>query len=140
VHFVEDASLVPPEYRGAARRQALPSLTVYHGEFTRVGHLTRGVTPAKSLPRVPPAAGGVPLQALVYSAPWCTACHAAKDFLKSLGVQVVERDIEADKTALQELTRLAGENAAIPVIVVGNAVIPGFDRDELKAAVDRARR
>jgi len=140
LHFVDDPNLVPAEYRWVSSRRELPRIAVYRGDFTPLGERMRGVKPAAKVAMPSPAPKGSPVRAMIYSAEWCTACHAAKDYLRSIGVDVVERDIDKDPTALSELSRLAGEKAAIPVIVIGNSVIPGFDRESLKAAIDRARR
>jgi glutaredoxin len=139
-HFVEDPDLVPAEYRKVAARRELPTVKVYKGSFTRVGKLTRGVKAAKSVAAPQPAAPGEKPKAVVYSAKWCGACREAKGYLESIGAEVVERDIDEDSAALAELVKLAGEDAAIPVTVIGESVVAGFDPEGLAAAVERARR
>lgn len=139
-HFVDDPKLVPARYRKVAARKELPKVESYKGSFTRVAHLTRGVAPAESVAVPPPAAPGKKPKAVVYSAKWCGACREAKQYLETIGAEVVERDIDADATALSELVKLVGEDASIPVTVVGESVVPGFDPEGLAAAVEKARR
>ena len=39
----------------------------------------------------------------VYSTPWCAFCKTEKQWLDSLGVQYVTKDIEEDESAKEEL-------------------------------------
>jgi glutaredoxin len=140
VHYVDSPDLVPARYRKVATRRELPTVKVYRGSFTRVAQLTRGVRPAEAIASPAPSAPGEKPKAIVYSAKWCGACREAKQYLASIGAEVVERDIDADPAALAELVKLAGEDAAIPVTVVGESVVAGYDRDGLATAVEKARR
>ena len=128
VHYVEDPAQVPEKYRASSKVDALPSLQTYSGAYSRLKTSNRGVKPAL---KVEPAKA----TAVVYSAEWCGACKDTKAFLKSLGVSVEERDIEKDPKANAELVKLAGEDAGIPVTVIGKKVIGGFDEAALRAAV-----
>lgn len=130
VHYVEDPSLVPEKYRAGAKVDALPVLQTYSGAYSRLKTSNRGVKPAE---KIEPARA----TAVVYSAQWCSACKDTKAYLGSLGVTVDERDIEKDPKANAELVKLAGEDAGIPVTVIGKKVIGGFDPAALKAALGR---
>jgi len=44
-------------------------------------------------------------QVTVYSAPWCGFCHAAKQYLNSIGVEYVEKDVDADPNMPQSLLK-----------------------------------
>ncbi len=57
-------------------------------------------------------------------------CNQAKEFLSAKGVAYKERDIIADPAALDELKRLG--YMTTPVIVVGEFVVVGFDREKLE--------
>lgn len=136
VHWVEDLGEVPERFRGQAKVDALPSVSVYRGQYSKLKVSFAGVKPAT--PRRP--AGGRGLTAIVYSAEWCGACKSAKAFLGGLGVAVEERDIDKDPRALAELASISGKDAAIPVTVIGKKVVGGFDEAELRAAVEAAGR
>jgi len=130
-HYVEDPSQVPDRYRKGSKVESLPSLSTYSGAYSRLPSASsRGVKPAA---RIAPARGA---RAIVYSAAWCGACKDTKAFLKSLGVTVEERDIDKDPTAAAELAKIAGDDAGIPVTVLGGKVIGGFDEEALRTAAE----
>jgi glutaredoxin len=56
-----------------------------------------------------------------------------KEFLSQAGVPFTTRNIEEDDTAYDELIALGFRT--IPVTVVGNAIVKGFDADALHAAL-----
>ncbi|MGC4116133.1 MAG: glutaredoxin domain-containing protein [Myxococcales bacterium] len=130
VHYVEDPSQVPAKYRAKAQVDSLPVLETYSGAYSRLKTSNKGVKPAE---RIEPAKA----TAVVYSAEWCGACKETKAYLRSLGVTVEERDIEKDPKANAELVKLAGQDAGIPVTVIGQKVIGGFDQAALKAALGK---
>ena len=58
-------------------------------------------------------------------------CKAAKEFLSSQGVSFTAKNVAEDAAAREELIARTGR-MAVPVIVVGDEVIVGFDRGRLK--------
>ena len=58
-------------------------------------------------------------------------CKAAKEFLSSQGVAFRDINVMEDADARQDLIRLTGQ-MAVPVIVVGDQVVRGFDKTRLK--------
>jgi glutaredoxin len=136
VHYTDDPQDVPERQRAGSRVESLPKLEVYRGAFSKVKASLDSVKPIA--PRRP-AAGGNQVRAVVYSAEWCGACKSTKALLVELGVVVEERDIDKDPRALQELVGIAGNEAAIPVTLIGKKVIGGFAQDELRAAVAAAK-
>ena len=56
-----------------------------------------------------------------------------KEFLSQAGVPFTARNIEDDDTAYHELIALGFRT--IPVTVIGDAVVKGFDADALTAAI-----
>jgi glutaredoxin-like YruB-family protein len=69
---------------------------------------------------------------VVYSSPTCVHCQAAKAFLTASGVDFDEVDVREDVEGREELIELTGQ-LAVPVIVVGETVVQGFDRPRLQA-------
>jgi len=51
----------------------------------------------------------------------------AKEYLSSKGVSFQNIDVSADKAAGEEMVKVSGQ-MGVPVIVVGNEVIVGFDK------------
>ncbi len=70
----------------------------------------------------------------VYSADWCAFCHAAKDYFDKLGVQYIEKNIEADPASAQEAVDKSGQTG-IPVIDIDGTIIIGFDRAKIDATL-----
>jgi S1-C subfamily serine protease len=62
-----------------------------------------------------------------------------KEFLSQRGVTYTERDINVDRAAAAEVTRLTGQ-LAVPVTVIDGQVVVGFDRPRLEQALSAANR
>lgn len=75
-------------------------------------------------------------QVTVYSTPWCAFCKTEKQWLESLGVNYVSKDIEEDDNAKEELLdKLGGQFQGVPTTDIGGQMIVGFDRPKLEAAL-----
>jgi glutaredoxin len=76
---------------------------------------------------------------IVYGASWCGACHQAVAYLKRRKVPFVEKDIEQDPAAENEmrskLARAGVHGGSIPVIDVKGKILVGFEPNALEAAV-----
>lgn len=59
-----------------------------------------------------------------------------KEFLSRAGVTYLERNVEADYEAYDEL--LARGFLSVPVVLVGERVVKGFDPDQLTHALRAA--
>jgi glutaredoxin len=83
--------------------------------------------------------GGAGGEVIMYSASWCGVCKQAKRLLSSLNVRFVEKDIEASRSAAEELAgkaRAAGfQPGGVPVIDVGGTILQGLDEATLKAVL-----
>ena len=76
---------------------------------------------------------------IIYGAAWCGACRKTARYLRSRGVAFVEKDIEKDAQAAQEMqskAKAAGvKTTGIPVIDFKGKIINGFDERALDALV-----
>lgn len=74
---------------------------------------------------------------VVYTTSWCGVCKRAKAFLRSSNVPFVERDIEKDPGAEDELRSKALAAGirpqGVPVLDVAGTLMTGFDRIALSA-------
>lgn len=70
----------------------------------------------------------------IYSTPTCFYCKKAKEFLKENNVEYEEFNVAEDESAREEMIEKSGQ-MGVPVIVIGNRIIIGFDKEELKAAL-----
>lgn len=78
-------------------------------------------------------------QVIIYSAPWCAFCKTEKQYLDHLGVGYIERDIDGDDGAMEELlAKVGGETSSVPVTDIAGTIIRGFDRIKIDAALAEA--
>jgi glutaredoxin-like YruB-family protein len=73
-------------------------------------------------------------KATVYSAAWCPWCHKAIDFLKENNVKVEVKDVGENPDFAKEVVEKTGQSG-IPVIVIGEEVIVGFNQPKIKEAL-----
>lgn len=69
----------------------------------------------------------------IYTSKSCGYCHAAKDFLAKHNISFVEHDITTDPNARRELMNRGYRS--VPLIIVDNMEISGFDKEELTKAL-----
>lgn len=76
---------------------------------------------------------------IIYGAEWCHACSEAQAFLRARNIPFVERDIEHDPGAREEMSRRAAQagipSTSIPIIDFRGTMIQGFDRDAIERAI-----
>lgn len=70
----------------------------------------------------------------IYCTPTCHFCQVAKDFLKENGISYTEFDVAHDLERRQEMIQKSGQ-MGVPVILVGEELIVGFDKEKLAAAI-----
>lgn len=73
----------------------------------------------------------------LYAVPDCEVCDVARNFLEKRGLPYTEKNVEASAEVQDELKEKAGQ-LAIPVIVIGERVIRGYDRLALGDAITSA--
>jgi glutaredoxin len=79
----------------------------------------------------PRAATGKPK--VLYGTAWCPYCKAARAWCKAKGQPVIEKDIEQDPAARDELERRGRElgvhTRGVPVLDTGDELVQGFNPD-----------
>jgi glutaredoxin len=68
-------------------------------------------------------------QVVMYATSWCPYCAAARTFFRRHGVKYTEFDVERDMAARARFERFGG---GVPIIMVGETVVRGFDQKQLK--------
>ncbi len=77
-------------------------------------------------------------QITVYSTSWCAFCHTEMQWLESLGIPYIAKDVEADESAMEELKAKNGGNyQGVPVTDIAGDIVLGFNRPALQAAMDK---
>ena len=71
---------------------------------------------------------------IIYSTPTCTYCKAAKEYFTKKGVAYVEYNVASDEVRRKEMIDKTGQ-MGVPVIVIGENVVVGFDESAIAAAL-----
>lgn len=77
------------------------------------------------------------VRVVMYKTSWCGYCKKAEALLTSLGVSLVQYDIEKDKQRQAEMKSMGG--TGVPFIVIGDKRIRGYTESGIMAALRSAR-
>ena len=72
----------------------------------------------------------------IYSTPTCTYCKAAKEYFAKNNVAFTEYNVASDEVRRKEMVDKTGQ-LGVPVILVGETVIVGFDEKAIAAALGK---
>ncbi len=73
----------------------------------------------------------------LYSTSWCGFCKMTAKYLHDKGIEFVEKDIEADESAHQELmSKINNDFRGVPVTDINGTMVLGFDRPAIDAALE----
>jgi glutaredoxin 3 len=75
-----------------------------------------------------------PVKVTVYGAEWCPPCHTAKAYLKSRNIAYEYINVDEQPEKGREIAMKTGWTA-IPIIVIGEEHILGFERQKLDMAL-----
>lgn len=111
------------------------------GEY-RVEKWSRDAFEAALAPAPEPVAAASDAPVILYGASWCGACKQAAQFLTQRGVPFIEKDIEKEPAARDELMQKARAQGVstngIPVLDVHGKLISGFEPNVLGSLLDQA--
>jgi glutaredoxin 3 len=62
---------------------------------------------------------------VIYTTQWCGYCAAARELLRSKGVEFEDIDVDTDPARRQEMIEKSG-NKTVPQIFIGDESIGGF--------------
>lgn len=66
---------------------------------------------------------------IIYSTNWCAFCKTEKQYLDKKGVSYIEKNVEEDKEAYEELMQKnGGAFQGVPVTDIAGELVLGFDR------------
>ena len=83
-----------------------------------------------------PAAGTAKPQVKMLATAWCGYCARARAYLKSRGIPFEELDVEKSAQGRQEYRALKGRG--VPIILVGNQRMNGYDQARLEGMLQAA--
>ncbi|MFW5853349.1 MAG: glutaredoxin family protein [Patescibacteria group bacterium] len=67
---------------------------------------------------------------VIYSTPSCQYCNLAKDFFRENDIPFEDYDVMTDEAKRAEMVEKSNQ-MGVPVIVIGEEVIIGFDKSRL---------
>jgi glutaredoxin 3 len=79
---------------------------------------------------------------VLYSVAWCPHCRAAKEYFTKNNIPFINRDVEIDEKAMEELTGKY-KSQGVPVIVIGTGkdeiVMRGFSPEQFEESLKKAQ-
>lgn len=79
------------------------------------------------------------IDVILYSTDWCPQCKKAKAYLDSLGVSLVEYDVDDDEAKRAEMLEKSKGSRGVPLIDVEGIIIRGNNQVAIKKAVEKKR-
>tara|TARA_B100001079_G_scaffold142260_1_gene121853 strand:+ start:188 stop:601 length:414 start_codon:yes stop_codon:yes gene_type:complete len=76
------------------------------------------------------------LNIVIYTIPECLSCEEVIIYMKSRDIPFNEKDINKDVETQKELTEITGK-LTVPVTVIGEDHITGYDREKIASILDR---
>ncbi len=73
----------------------------------------------------------------VYSTPTCHFCHMAKDFFNENKIEYTDYNVADDTEKRQEMREITGQ-MGVPVIMIGENVVIGFDEPKIRELLNLA--
>ncbi len=71
----------------------------------------------------------------IFSTPTCHFCHAAKEWFDEIGIKYTDHDVSTNKEELARMMEITGQRG-VPVIIIGDDVVIGFDKNKLKELLE----
>ena len=79
------------------------------------------------------------IHVIMYMTSWCSYCVKAREYLRSLDVNLFEYNIERDKSKRDEMLSKSGGSTGVPLIDVEGIIIRGYNPSALRTAIERRR-
>lgn len=70
---------------------------------------------------------------ILYTTTWCSYCESLRLYMKAYGIPYIERDVEKSLAGLLGFWAVGGRG--VPVSVVGEQVVYGYDMDKIDGAL-----
>ena len=72
---------------------------------------------------------------ILYTSSTCPYCTLAKEYLEEKGAEFTEKNVQKDPQARKEL--MAMGHMGVPVVVIGDEEIVGFDKSKIDLAISK---
>lgn len=70
----------------------------------------------------------------IYSTPTCGYCSQAKQFFADNDIEYTEYDVSQNTSRREEMVQKSGQRG-VPVIIIGEDIIVGFDQQRINKAL-----
>jgi glutaredoxin len=77
------------------------------------------------------------IDVIMYSTPWCGYCKKARQYVNSLGANLIEYNIEGDKSRKEEMLRKSGGRSSVPLIDIEGTIIRGYSPEAIKSVLEQ---
>lgn len=67
---------------------------------------------------------------VLFTTPTCSWCRRTKQYFREQKVRFKEVDVSRDQAAANDIRRMTGQ-MGVPVILIGNKPIVGFDKSQI---------
>lgn len=134
VRFTSSLAEVPVDQRPKAERLAMaPSRPSAARRAPAPRRDTKQLAAATGADEQPPAARARSgsHEVVLYTTSWCGWCKKTRSWLDGKGVDYVDKDIESDGGAAEEMRELVGGDSGVPVVVIDGEVIRGFNQKRM---------
>lgn len=68
---------------------------------------------------------------IIFSTPSCPACNNAKKYFRENKIRFKDIDVSKDESALKDMMRRTNDNNGVPVILINNRPVIGFNKSEI---------
>jgi glutaredoxin 3 len=75
---------------------------------------------------------------VIYATPTCPNCKWTKEYLTEKGVQYTDLNVAGSKELIKEMIDKSGQ-MSVPVIVIDNQVVVGFNQGKIDKLLSRLR-
>jgi len=66
---------------------------------------------------------------VIFSSNTCPYCVLAKEYLEEKGISYVEKNVQTDKSAKEELMKMG--HMGVPVLIIDGEEVVGFDKTRI---------
>jgi glutaredoxin len=79
------------------------------------------------------------IKIVMYMTDWCPVCKEARIYLKALGVNLVEYNVDKDPQKKEEWIRKVGSRRGVPTLDIEGIILQGLYGEKILAAIEEKR-
>jgi glutaredoxin len=79
------------------------------------------------------------IRVVMYMTDWCPVCKEARVYLKALGVNLVEYNVDKDLQKKEEWIRKVGNKRGVPTLDIEGIILQGLYGEKILAAIEEKR-